>query len=100
MSPDVIDLLARLVEIDSVNSTLMPGAAGAAIAEFVAAWATDAGLAVEMVEERNVIVRTSGGGAGRRLLLCGHLDTVGTGGMADPLMPRVEGDRMYGRGTY
>jgi len=38
--------------------------------------------------------------AGRRLLLCGHLDTVGLGGISDGLSPRVDGDRLYGRGAY
>ncbi|HEY7076281.1 MAG TPA: M20/M25/M40 family metallo-hydrolase, partial [Solirubrobacteraceae bacterium] len=34
------------------------------------------------------------------LLLCGHLDTVNVDGMPDPHRPRVEGDRLYGRGAY
>jgi len=34
------------------------------------------------------------------LLLCGHLDTVGVAGMSDPLVPRVDGDRLYARGSY
>ncbi|MHA7189567.1 M20/M25/M40 family metallo-hydrolase [Arthrobacter sp. MDT2-16] len=34
------------------------------------------------------------------LLLCGHLDTVGLGSMTAPLDPRIEGDRLYGRGAY
>jgi len=33
-------------------------------------------------------------------MLCGHLDTVGVGGMVDPHSPRIEGDRLYGRGAY
>jgi acetylornithine deacetylase len=33
-------------------------------------------------------------------LLNAHLDTVGLGGMADGLRPRVEGRRLYGRGAY
>ena len=38
--------------------------------------------------------------AGGTLLLCGHLDTVDVEGMADPHAPRVDGDRLYGRGAY
>ncbi|MBP2330284.1 acetylornithine deacetylase [Kibdelosporangium banguiense] len=99
MREEVIELLKRLVEIDSVNASLVPGAAGeAAIARFVAGWATDAGLRAEIVGD-SVIVR-SNGGPGRKLLLCGHLDTVGLGGVTDPLVPRIEGDRLYGRGAY
>ncbi len=33
-------------------------------------------------------------------MLYGHLDTVGLGSMREPLKPRIEGDRMYGRGAY
>jgi acetylornithine deacetylase len=33
-------------------------------------------------------------------MLCAHLDTVGVAGMHDPFSPRIEGTRMYGRGSY
>ncbi len=101
----VVDLLVRLVAIDSVNPALVPGGAGEAeIAAFVRAWATDAGLATEVVESTpgrpSVIVRAPGRGGGRTLLLCGHLDTVGVEGMTDPHAPRLDGDRLHGRGAY
>ena len=41
-----------------------------------------------------------GSGNGPTLLLCGHLDTVGVTGVTDPFTPRVDGDRLYGRGAY
>ena len=47
-----------------------------------------------------MVVRAAGSGGGRTLLLCGHLDTVGVDGMVDPFVPRVDGDRLYGRGAY
>ena len=28
------------------------------------------------------------------------MDTVGVAGMTDPFTPRIEGDRLYGRGAY
>src|SRR5205814_2498731 len=40
-----------------------------------------------------------GGGSDRTLLLCGPLATVNVEGMADPHTPRVDGDRLYGRGA-
>jgi acetylornithine deacetylase len=100
----VIDLLTELVTIDSVNPSLIDGAAGESrIAEFVGTWAREAGLQVETVEQTagrpSVIVRT-GPSAGPTLLLCGHLDTVGIDGVTDPFTPRVDGDRLYGRGAY
>jgi acetylornithine deacetylase len=33
-------------------------------------------------------------------MLYGHLDTVGPGSMAAPFEPRIEGDRLLGRGAY
>ncbi len=46
------------------------------------------------------LLRARGSGGGRTLLLCGHTDTVGVEEMTDPHVPRVEGDRLYGRGAY
>jgi acetylornithine deacetylase len=105
MDSDVVDLLAQLVAVDSVNPSLVPGAAGEAkIADAVVGWAAAAGLDATVVEDLpgrpSVIVRSGGIGGGRRLLLCGHLDTVGVGGMAEPFTPRIDGDRLYGRGAY
>jgi acetylornithine deacetylase len=102
---DVVDLLDALLRIDSSNPSLSQGAPGEqAIATFVADWARTHGLGVEVIEEipgrPNVLVRGGRDVGGRRLLLCGHLDTVGLGGMDAPLHPRIEGDRLYARGAY
>jgi acetylornithine deacetylase len=103
--PDVTALLCDLVAIDSVNPSLVPGGAGEArIAAFVAGWARDAGLEAELLEETpgrpSALVRARGTGGGRTLLLCAHLDTVNVEGMTDPHTPRIDGDRLYGRGAY
>jgi acetylornithine deacetylase len=47
-----------------------------------------------------VLIRARGTGGGRTLLLCGHIDTVNVEGMTDPHAPRIDGDRLYGRGAY
>jgi acetylornithine deacetylase len=104
MPNDTVELLSKLVAIDSVNPSLVPGGAGEReIAAFVSAWARDAGLEVEVLEATpgrpSVIARARGTGGGRSLLLCGHYDTVTVEGMRDPRM-RIEGDRLYGRGAY
>jgi acetylornithine deacetylase len=36
---------------------------------------------------------------GGTCLLCGHIDTVGVDGMADPFVARIEQGRLYGRGA-
>lgn len=106
---DVVDLLTELVAIDSVNPSLVPGRAGErAIADFVGSWARNQGLEVAMVEadpgRPSLVVGSRPPGRpaadGRRLMLCGHLDTVGVAGMDQPFTPRIDGDRLYARGAY
>ena len=101
---EVAELTAALVQIDSVNPSLVPGAAGEAeIARFVAGWLAEAGLEVETVERDgrpSVIGTARGRGGGRSLLLNAHLDTVGVEAMEQPFDPRVEGGRLHGRGSY
>lgn len=101
---EVIELLADLVSIDSVNPDFdINGAGEENIVEFVSSWCEANGLNYQRVgtSRPSVIIesKTTQQDA-PTLLLCGHLDTVGTAGMTDPLLPRIEGDRMYGRGTY
>jgi acetylornithine deacetylase len=102
---DLIELTSRMVAIDSVNPSLVPGGAGeGAMARFVAGWARAAGLEVDVLEATpgrpSVVVRARGAGGGRTLLLCAHTDTVGVAGMAGAHDPRLEGDRLHGRGAY
>jgi acetylornithine deacetylase len=101
----VLDLLDALLRIDSVNPGLDPSGAGEAdIAAFVADWGRAAGLRTQVVEgtpgRPSAILRGGRNTGGRRLLLCGHLDTVGLAGTRDALTPRIDGDRLYARGAY
>jgi acetylornithine deacetylase len=98
-------LVAELVSIESVNPTLVAGGSGEAeVGRFVADWLTERGLEVELEElapsRVNVVGRVRGSGGGRTLLLNAHLDTVILGGPDGALTPRVEDDRLYGRGSY
>lgn len=101
---EVADLTATLVRIDSVNPSLVPGAAGEGeIARVVAAWLADAGLEVEVLERDgrpSVIGTARGRGGGRSLMLNAHLDTVGVDTMDRPFDPHVENGRLHGRGSY
>ena len=96
MPPGTTELLARLVEIDSVNPALVPGGAGeSAIAAFVAEWARAAGLEADILQATpgrpSVVVRARGRDTGRTLLLCGHTDTVNVEGMDAPFAAQDRG---------
>ena len=99
-----IRLLRDLVAIDSVNPSLVPGAAGeGAIAAAVAEHLRRIGLDVELQDAApgrpNVIGVLEGRAKGRSLMLCGHLDTVGVEGMRAPFDPVERDGRLYGRGA-
>jgi acetylornithine deacetylase len=101
----VTDVLTRLVQIDSSNPALTPGAPGeAAIAAYLADEMAALGLDVSVDEVQpgrpNVVGRRAGSGQGRSLMLNGHVDTVGVEGMADPFSAAVRDGRLYGRGAY
>lgn len=100
----VIGLLKALVRIDSVNPSLVPGAAGeTAVARTLAEHMRAIGLEVhvqEVAEGRpNVVGVLEGREPGRSLMLCGHIDTVGVAGMAQPFNPVERDGRVYGRGS-
>jgi acetylornithine deacetylase len=97
-------LLRDLVAIDSVNPTLVPGAAGeGAIAAAIAAELRSIGLDVEVEEvspgRPNVVGVLEGRAPGRTLMFCGHTDTVGVAGMSAPFDPNERDGRLYGRGA-
>jgi acetylornithine deacetylase len=97
--------LQKLVQIDSVNPMLVPGAAGEAeIAAYVAGSLRGMGLEVEMFEPEpgrvSVVGRLRGTGGGKSLMLNAHLDTVGVAGMAEPFSGELREGRIYGRGAF
>ncbi len=105
MRHDLVSLLSRLVAIDSVNPSLVPGAAGeAGIAAFVADELERLGARVAIIpavkENRpSVLGVIAGTGGGRSLLLYSHLDTVGVEGFVEPHRPTVQDDKLFGRGS-
>jgi acetylornithine deacetylase len=103
--PQTQELLAQRDAIDSRNTALVPGGPGEReIAAAIAAFLGDAGLEVTLLDPQpghpTVVGRLRGAGGGRTLLLNGHVDTVGFGGMDEPLTPRLADGRLYGRGAY
>jgi acetylornithine deacetylase len=97
-------VLSDLVSIESVNPELVPGGAGEReIARYVVDFLKRAGLEAEVMEVApgrfNALGALRGRGGGPRLMLNGHLDTVGVARMEGPFSARVEGGRLYGRGA-
>jgi len=100
----LIQLLSDLVSVNSINPSLVLGAPGeAAAGEVARAAMVRAGLDVVVTEVQpgrpNVVGVIEGRESGPSVMLCGHLDTVGVEGMADPFAPRIDGNRLYGRGA-
>jgi acetylornithine deacetylase len=106
LQANALDALQLLIRTPSVNPSIDPekGSGEAAVANAACAWLTSHGVhswTEEAAPGRPNAVAEAGAGEGRTLVLCAHLDTVGTAGMTiPPFDPRVEDRRVYGRGAY
>ncbi len=102
---ETVELLKNLVSINSVNPSLVNGAPGEAeIADYIADFMLNIGLETQIEEiepgRPNVIGVFKGMGDGPKLMLNGHMDTVGIDYMEiDPLDPVVKEGKLYGRGA-
>lgn len=104
MSDPTIKLLRKLVAINSVNPSLVPGGAGEKeIASAVAGEMRAIGMDVEVTEvapgRPNVVGVLEGRARGKSLMFCGHIDKVGVEGMSSPFDPIERDGRLYGRGA-
>lgn len=100
----VADLLQRLVQIPSVNPRGKNVPAESRIATFVQEWMEMQGIPAQLEDvlngRPNVVATIEGVDTSRSLLLEAHLDTVEVAGMVeDPFSGRIEGNRLYGRGS-
>lgn len=108
---ELFKLLRELVAIDSVNSSLVPGARGEkAAAEFFCAFLRREGMQAELSEAApgrpNVTAwlgPCSAASPGEKpragLAILAHMDTVGAGDMPEPFTPIEKQGRLYGRGA-
>ena len=99
------ETLVRLVQINSINPSLAPGAPGEReIAGYVAESLRGAGLTAEIFEPEpgrmTVLGRLAGAGGGRSLMLNGHIDTVDVRGMDEPFSGAIRDGKLYGRGSF
>ncbi|MBY0493578.1 MAG: ArgE/DapE family deacylase [Cyanobacteria bacterium] len=99
-----LQLLKDLIKVDSINPSLVPGAAGeAAVARTIAEAMRGMGLNVETQDagpgRPNVVGTLHGKVPGRSLMFCGHIDTVGVAGMTAPFDPAERDGKMFGRGS-
>lgn len=103
---DPVSLTQTLVRIDSANPALSstPGPGEVSIARFVCSWFEYRDIDAHWIEpvpgRPSVVGVVKGSGDGKRLLLNGHMDTVTLKGYdGDPLEPRIENGKLYGRGS-
>lgn len=101
---EVIGLLSDLIRIPSVNPQMGGGAGEGEIAGYLADRLKCLGLAPAMSEVKagrpNILATTRGKPGGLHLLFEAHMDTVPPShGQEAPFTPRLEGDRLYGRGA-
>lgn len=102
----LLTLLLELVRTPSVNPSLVTGegTGEGAVARLAASWLEAQGVRCwleDAAPDRPNVVAETGDGAGPTLVLCAHLDTVGTAGMTiPPFEPRRKEGRVYGRGSY
>ncbi|WP_238008569.1 M20/M25/M40 family metallo-hydrolase [Dactylosporangium sp. AC04546] len=103
---EALALLSDLVRIDSVNPGLVPAAAGEAqIVEHLRSRLHGSGFVTTVVpapgraDRPSLVAVSSGPAEWPTLVLNGHLDTVGVAGMPEPFAPRLDGDRLFGRGA-
>ena len=100
---DPLALTRSLVSTPSVNPQLEEGGNGereaaTLVAEWLDLWGLDTRITEISPNRFNVIAKLDG--EGPTLLLNGHLDTVGVGGMiVPPFDAKIEGGRIWGRGS-
>lgn len=104
INPPVVQTLADLVSINSVNPAYSGGVSEAGMCAYIRQFFARRGI--ETFEQEvfpgrpNLIARLPGRNPGRRVILEAHTDTASVQGMSiPPFEPRVADGRLYGRGA-
>jgi acetylornithine deacetylase len=103
---EILHTLQSLIRTPSVNPTIAPSEpyGEAAIAAVVRDWLEQRSIRAAIEEAapgRPNVFAEIGSRTGSSLVLCAHLDTVGTAGMTiPPFEPSVENGKVFGRGSY
>lgn len=92
---EMIRLLSRMVQIESVSGNEKQ------LADFLMKYCTDLGFSCEIDRHGNFFAYVRGNRPGKRLIFNSHLDTVelGEGWDDDPLSGKIDGERVWGRGS-
>jgi acetylornithine deacetylase/succinyl-diaminopimelate desuccinylase family protein len=103
-TPAVLETLADLVRINSINTAYEDGTSEAGVVAYLREFFRGRGIETweqEVFPGRpNLIARLPGRNPQRRIILEAHTDTVSVKGMTiPPFEPTVAGGRLYGRGS-
>ena len=101
---ELIDTLADLIRINSVNPAYDPAYSEAEVQRFVLDFFKSRGIEAweqpVLPGRPNVIARLAGRNSSRRIVFEAHCDTAGTEGMVvPPFDPQIRNGRVYGRGA-
>ncbi len=101
--PTVIDTLASLVRLNSVNPAYGDGGTEENVVPFIRDFFEQRGIETftqEVFPGRHNIIARLPGKTSRRIVLEAHMDTVSIKGMSiPPFEPVIENGRMHGRGS-
>jgi acetylornithine deacetylase len=103
---DPVELLCALTEINSVNSSLVPGASGESeIADFISSWFVARNFNVTRLETKvgrpSIVATSKDATNNRKIMLNGHMDTVTIASYAgEAIVPVRRDGNVYGRGTF
>ena len=99
---EVVELLQRLIRLDTVNPPGNETAAAELLGEYLGDYGVQCELYARVPERANLVARIPGTGGGPRLLLLSHTDTVLADAAeweVDPWSGELRGNEVWGRGA-